>query len=777
MKCRRLTAAWLALVFALSLWVTPALAASDFTDVDGHWAEEYIADMTKAGLFTGYEDGSFRPNNTLSAAEALTLCARTAVQVYSLDTDDVDEMTEVWEAELDALLGSGYSWFIDEAAVALEAGILTWSDLSALVKAGSLGSALSKEQFSVYIVRAMGLNTAAQSLDSYVLGFMDSSSVSDDAAPYVYLLCNCGVLTGDEDGNFNPASALTRAVSATMLSRALDYVSSAGLSPELADYTDYNWTFGMIEDLTEGSGSAVVMELSNTLAGDRTVTVPSDADIYKNDAVAASSALKIGLYARVGFNSKGVVSSVRVYDAARYATLTGTVVVVDTDELVIEVNGTNYTVPIDRFTTVYMGGGSGDRSMIASGSGYTDATVSYALGGAAVSLRLSGGTRSEQGLIKSVAALTGGSYALTMTGFDGSDTVYTVGSGADITVNGAGGALKSSYAGDYALVRVANDDPDTAIGVAVDTVTEYVQGAVKKITSSGGSIAVTDLDTNTSETYPIDTDLLTVSYSGETTSLSTLSTSDFVTVKLSDEGKAVMISAWPGTVTTSGTLTDISYASTTVLTVLRSDGATVLFSLDMSDPPTVTRNDSSSNVGRLAVGDSLVITVKYQTVTKIAATVQSANAEGVIDSITHYSGGSDITLTLTDGAEVTYTISESAVITQGKTTLLRTALEPGWTVSMVVVGDEITSMEVEDTSTTATSITGTVLYVDTSAKEILLITDSGAAVTVAASSSTKYIDAATGTTITIKSLSTDDSVIVYGEYSGADFNATVVVRA
>ncbi|MCC8079949.1 MAG: S-layer homology domain-containing protein [Oscillospiraceae bacterium] len=775
MKWRQLLALGLTLALLISLCITPAAAASDFTDVEGHWAETYITDMTEEGLFTGYEDGSFRPDNTLSATEALTLCARVAARVYDLDDDTTEAMTAVWSDELEELLGANYSWFYDEAAAALELGILTWSELESMSAAGTLGASLEKQMFSVYLVRAMGLNVTAQNLDDYELDFADAEDISSACQPYVYLLSACGVVTGDENGSFNPASSLNRAVSATMLSRALDYVSSEGLKPEAANYTDYSWTFGVIEDLTEGSDSSVVMDLTGTVTGDRTITVPADADISKTDAGPTSSALKAGLYARVCFDDDGAVFAVRLYDSDIYATRTGTVVSVSADELVLEVSGTEYTIPIDRFTAVYMGGNSGDRSLISTGSGYTDATVRYAVGGAAFSVELSGGERSEEGLVGDVTTASGG-YTLTATGFDGTEVQYTVNSGTDITVNGAGGTLKSSYEGNYVLVWVSNDDPDVAISVAVDTSSEYIQGAVKKVTSSGGSITVTDLDTNSATTYPVDDDF-EVHYEGESVSISTLTSSDFVTVKLTDEGKALMISAWPGTVTTSGTLTEITYASTTVLTVLRSDGATVQFSLDLLDPPTITRNGSDSNVGRLTVGDSLVITVKYQEVTKIEATVQSANATGVIESVTHTSASSEITLLLTDGTTETYTISENAVITQDDDTILRTALQPGWTVSMVVTGTEITSMEVEETSTSSSSISGTVLYVDTSAKEILIALDSGTAVTVTADGSTKYIDASTGSNITLKSLATDDRVTIYGEYTGADFDATLVVRA
>lgn len=44
-----------------------------FTDTDGHWAEEYINRAADAGWINGYNDGSFRPDQAITRAEAMTL--------------------------------------------------------------------------------------------------------------------------------------------------------------------------------------------------------------------------------------------------------------------------------------------------------------------------------------------------------------------------------------------------------------------------------------------------------------------------------------------------------------------------------------------------------------------------------------------------------------------------------------------------------------------------------------------------------------------------------
>ena len=62
---RRFFASLTALALAAGLVMTPAEAA--FTDTEGHWAQEAITKWSEEyGLITGYEDGTFRPDNSIT---------------------------------------------------------------------------------------------------------------------------------------------------------------------------------------------------------------------------------------------------------------------------------------------------------------------------------------------------------------------------------------------------------------------------------------------------------------------------------------------------------------------------------------------------------------------------------------------------------------------------------------------------------------------------------------------------------------------------------------
>ncbi|MEM8716704.1 MAG: S-layer homology domain-containing protein [Cyanobacteria bacterium P01_A01_bin.3] len=62
-----------------AIGAAPAEAA-DFSDTDGHWAEDYIDDLSDMGVLGGFPDGSFRPNAPVTRAQFATI----ANQVFEL---------------------------------------------------------------------------------------------------------------------------------------------------------------------------------------------------------------------------------------------------------------------------------------------------------------------------------------------------------------------------------------------------------------------------------------------------------------------------------------------------------------------------------------------------------------------------------------------------------------------------------------------------------------------------------------------------------------------
>ena len=45
------------------------VSAAKLTDIDGHWSKDYVKYSVQKGYINGYEDGSFRPEATVTRAE------------------------------------------------------------------------------------------------------------------------------------------------------------------------------------------------------------------------------------------------------------------------------------------------------------------------------------------------------------------------------------------------------------------------------------------------------------------------------------------------------------------------------------------------------------------------------------------------------------------------------------------------------------------------------------------------------------------------------------
>ena len=74
---------------------TQISTSSNFTDISGHWAEKYIERAATLGWIAGYPDGTFRPSNYITRAEAMTMINRVLCRMPQSEDDLLNDMT-VW---------------------------------------------------------------------------------------------------------------------------------------------------------------------------------------------------------------------------------------------------------------------------------------------------------------------------------------------------------------------------------------------------------------------------------------------------------------------------------------------------------------------------------------------------------------------------------------------------------------------------------------------------------------------------------------------------------
>ena len=167
----------------------------EFTDVEGIWAEEYIAALYKKGVVGGFDDNRFRPDQALTRKQFAAMLYR------ALGLDDADYAAAKMPFADSASL-TGYAEIPVKALYSL--GIVSGSKVN-----GKLcfrgGEYLTRAQAAAMLGRAYDL-----SQDGSLL-FTDAKKIPDYAKSYISAMSDAGIIGGFADGSFRPQSNLTRA--------------------------------------------------------------------------------------------------------------------------------------------------------------------------------------------------------------------------------------------------------------------------------------------------------------------------------------------------------------------------------------------------------------------------------------------------------------------------------------------------------------------------------------------------------------------------------------
>ena len=517
--------------------------AAAFTDTSGHWASEYIDDITSSNLVAGYDDGTFKPDKAVTNAEALAFVSR----LWKGDTATVTAVQKKWQSVLTANLPSAYSWLQDEAAICLEAGVLTQSEFTALCTSGALGNAAKREDLAVWLVKAMQLSSLAASYGSDALTFADKAAITASARPFVALLAGAKIIVGDDLGNFSPVSEVTRGAMAAMLSRSLDYMEDQGVIIELTEFTDYSWAAGVV---TAVSGSKVTLKSGTATSA---YTLPEGAAVRSDGLKADLSADLVGKFALVTLDGdKDPVSLA----ASTTKTVTGEVSEITESTLTL---GDKTEYSIGRTVRVNAGGSVGDRSLIDTSAAYEEAQCLTDLSGRLLQLTLTGGESTEQGIFYAAYG------DLFVTGLDGVTHRVAINKSTDYEVDGESSQL-ADVGGHYGAITF--DEDGDAASVTVDTALEYVVAAYKSTVTQNSRLAMSVKDRITGEetTYEQTKAGTTVYIGSKKSDLGSLIPGYLVQIKLIN-GLASELTASTGALEFEGTVTGVKLGNPIIVDV------------------------------------------------------------------------------------------------------------------------------------------------------------------------------------------------------------------
>jgi len=244
---KKFTAVFAAIFIALSLCAS--VHGAGFYDTDGHWAQNSIEYMVKKGVLSGYTDGTFRPDDTVTRAEFVKMTVGTfglgGSMWYGgsavLEYDDVSES----------------DWFYPYISCAKAQGFL----LDYGRKFGP-DTKLTREEAVTLISRYLAL---PEEYDDGSASYTDANTIPINYRTHVMRASRAGLISGYPDNTFRPRETLTRAEALTILCRAAGTIY------------DGKYTVGSFE-----AKNAVVT------ASDQTVeNIDIDGDLYITEGAAA----------------------------------------------------------------------------------------------------------------------------------------------------------------------------------------------------------------------------------------------------------------------------------------------------------------------------------------------------------------------------------------------------------------------------------------------------------------------------------------------------------
>ena len=188
MKKRQLAKRVMALSMAAAL-LMPCKARAAYQDTAGHWAGSAIEKWSEEyGILNGYEDGTFRPDNTITRGAFAGIMSRFLQYIETADPAAFsDTAGDFWETDILKLNAAGV--YLGNGGKAL------------------IYNNITRQQAVAMIGRAFGLEQTEGDLP-----YVDGAAVADYARGYLLTMHNAGYITDlGPDFCFRPTDAITRA--------------------------------------------------------------------------------------------------------------------------------------------------------------------------------------------------------------------------------------------------------------------------------------------------------------------------------------------------------------------------------------------------------------------------------------------------------------------------------------------------------------------------------------------------------------------------------------
>lgn len=522
----------LALCIVILSQSTSALAIS-FSDVNKTdryaWAYDYIMDLANKGIINGYEDGTFKPGQTVTYLEIIQL-------LMGVMNPTQQEKTEAVSKYATTMTNAGVpDWARPAVAIALNRGVATESELNAAKTAGLIETGTNKRvdrmTVSIYTARALELTPKSVA----VLSYKDANTIDKNFVNLIAALIDTGVLHKDgRDGYFDGDKPILRSEISKMIKTAYDWVQANPLKKGVA--TTKTETGTMISYNPIGSNNFFVYKNSNGSTISTTVTTATKVTDRFGSTVALANIMNYEnaslsiTYKEVSgtkeateikFTTDGTKTTAgQTYVITSISTYTNTINVEYTQNGIKRTGSYTY----DNYTTFRKGG-------------YTVNVSSLAIGDTITKLELSGTKITTLEIGQSAAT---GQYRVTnvYTGYNpyvqlapvngGTSTTYYFASGYTVYRNGVLSSLSNISVNDTVNVQFNGTQISRIDVVGQSTAGQY---RIDSISTWAGTFYATPVNGGTSTSYALESNAV-IYKNGVVTNLSNVVVGDTVNLQL-----------------------------------------------------------------------------------------------------------------------------------------------------------------------------------------------------------------------------------------------------
>lgn len=174
--------------------ITVCTSAFTLSDIENHWANQFIVNLVERGSVNGYTDGSFKPSNSITRAEF------TKILLAALG--------------INAEINNNGHWASNYMKEAVKKGYVVDGEFD------NIDKNITRGEIARIIARAM--DEKYYNMNEYSSQIQDYNLIPQEYSEFVLKTYCAGIILGYEEGSFRYERSATRAEACVIVVRFLD---------------------------------------------------------------------------------------------------------------------------------------------------------------------------------------------------------------------------------------------------------------------------------------------------------------------------------------------------------------------------------------------------------------------------------------------------------------------------------------------------------------------------------------------------------------------------